>query len=103
MIDISVYFEPVDENLLLENDDLRPGKLANIIRSHIKKDYFPSLEDTDIAIIGVKEDRNALLNQGTSMAPDEVRKYIYKLYQGNYKTRITDLGNIIQGHQIEDT
>lgn len=103
MIDISVYFEPVDENLLLENDDLRPGKLANIIRSHIKKDYFPSLEDTDIAIIGVKEDRNALLNQGTSMAPDEVRKYIYKLYQGNYKVKITDLGNIIQGHQIEDT
>jgi len=103
MMDISVYFEPIDENLVKEDDDFRPGKLCNIIDSFINKDHFPSLEQTDIAIIGVKEDRNSIQNHGTSMAPDQVRKYFYKLYQGNYKVRISDLGNIIKGHQVEDT
>lgn len=102
-MDISVYFEPVeikDNNTYSES---RPGKFGDIVRLYADKGNFPSLEEIDIAIIGVKEDRNSLNNQGASMAPDQVRNYLYKLFQGNYKIRIADLGNINRGFEIEDT
>jgi len=102
-MDISVYFEPIPENNTNTNEEFRPGRLENIIQSHIEEGKFPTLENIDIAILGVKEDRNSQNNQGSSLAPDHVREFLYKLYQGNYKTRVADLGNIKSGFNIEDT
>ncbi len=59
--------------------------------------------DADIAIIGVKEDRKSVDNEGCAHAPDYVRTELYKLFRGDYNPRIADLGNIKQGHSIEDT
>lgn len=68
---------------------------------------FPDLDDPDtrphLAIIGVEEERAALNNEGTNKAPDAVRKHLYTLYHGDYKARITDLGNIKAGESIKDT
>jgi formiminoglutamase len=100
-MDISEYFEPVRTSD--SEGDTRPGRLGDIILSYSDEKNFPSLDNIDIALIGVKEDRNSLNNQGSSLAPDPVRNYLYQLYQGNYKTRIADLGNIKKGFEIEDT
>jgi len=102
-MDISVYFEPVEIKDINTSSEFRPGKLGDIVRLYADKDNFPSLEEIDIAIIGVKEDRNSLDNQGTSTSPDQVRNYLYKLFQGNCKIRIADLGNINRGFEIGDT
>ncbi|MFA4851426.1 MAG: formimidoylglutamase [Bacteroidales bacterium] len=102
-MDISVYFEPVEIKDTNTYSEFRPGKLGDIVRLYADKGNFPSLEEIDIAIIGVKEDRNSLNNQGTSMSPDQVRNYLYKLFQGNCKIRIADLGNINSGFEIGDT
>ncbi len=100
-MDISEYFEPVKSDQT--NEVSRPGKLGDLIASYQDENNFPSLDGIDIALLGVKEDRNSLNNQGSALGPDEVRKYFYKLYQGNYKTHIADLGNIKKGFEIEDT
>jgi arginase family enzyme len=102
-MDISVYFEPVEIKDTNTNTEFRPGKLGDVVRLFADKGNFPSLEEIDIAIIGVKEDRNSLNNQGTSMSPDQVRNYLYKLFQGNCKIRIADLGNINRGFEVGDT
>lgn len=66
---------------------------------------FPDLENGrfDIALIGVLEDRNAINNQGTALASDYVREKFYTLFQGDYTTRIVDLGNIKPGARVSDT
>lgn len=70
-------------------------------------DRFPQWTDEkekpDIAIFGVLEGRAAVNNNGTQKAPDQVRKYLYELYQGDYTTRVVDLGNIKAGATIRDT
>ncbi|HNW96868.1 MAG TPA: formimidoylglutamase [Bacteroidales bacterium] len=101
--DISIYFEPVSINDYSNSNDFRPGRIGDIINAFKNENNFPSLENIDIAIIGVNEDRLSTNNEGTSLAPDQVRKYLYRLYQNNFKTRIVDLGNIRRGHNIEDT
>lgn len=70
-------------------------------------DRFPQWTDEKekphIAIFGVLEGRAAVNNNGTQKAPDQVRKYLYELYQGDYTTRVVDLGNIKAGATIRDT
>ncbi|MGV3684434.1 MAG: formimidoylglutamase [Daejeonella sp.] len=76
------------------------GAKLEIYHSH-----FPDLESNtyDIAIIGVLEDRNAVNNSGTALSADYFREKFYSLNEGNYATRIVDLGNIKAGHTVSDT
>lgn len=66
---------------------------------------FPDLDSNtyDIAIIGVLEDRNAINNSGTALSAEYFREKFYSLNEGNYSTRIVDLGNIKAGHTVADT
>ncbi|MCD6111808.1 MAG: formimidoylglutamase [Bacteroidales bacterium] len=101
-MDISIYFEPIIESDFQEiNSDSK--KIANFIKSYFKKNEFPHLEDIDIAIFGVKEDRNAVNNKGCALAPDIIRKKLYNLFHPDYNIKIADLGNINKGYNINDT
>jgi arginase family enzyme len=64
---------------------------------------FPSLQDIDIALIGVNEDRSAIGNEGCGLAADYVRSYLYNLFPSHPGMRIADLGNIVRGNNPEDT
>jgi formiminoglutamase len=103
MENLSIFFEPVKPEFIPASNGIKPGRLCDLVRIHSEEAGFPLLENTDIAIIGVCEDRNSEENSGTALAPDFVRSAFYKLFQGPYKTRITDLGNIRSGHNVEDT
>ncbi len=59
------------------------------------------LSVSDIALIGVPEDRNSE-NKGCSSTPDAIRKEFYKLYAPS-KIKITDLGNLRRGKNVNDT
>lgn len=98
MSDIEQFFSPVEKI-----DSLNELQFGNLFSIHDKQNNFPSLENIDIAIIGVCEERNAVNNAGCTFAPDAVRNYLYKLYAGSFNVRVADLGNIHQGHTTEDT
>jgi formiminoglutamase len=98
-MDLSLYFEAL-HNL---DDTYASGTIGSSILSNTSDQGFPDLQDADIAIFGVNEDRSCYNNHGCSQAPDFVRKFLYKLYQGSSNSKIVDLGNIAQGHSIEDT
>jgi formiminoglutamase len=99
---LSDFFTPVDTEKIIPKKGYFTSQLGS------KIDYFsvdfPDLEDkTDIAIIGVQEDRNAIGNPGCALGPDYIREKLYKLNEGNYSTKIADLGNIRQGATVTDT
>lgn len=99
MSDIQHFFSTIhfSNDLYLEN---QIGKQISIYNND---DSFPELQDIDIAIIGVNEDRRAQNNIGCATAPNIVREYLYNLYPGSFRPRIVDLGNIKPGYEVEDT
>jgi formiminoglutamase len=102
-MDISIYFETIQLKGYHYADKTRRKLMGDVIKAYLEPHDFPSLDEADIAIIGAGEDRNALFNNGCGLAPDSIRRELYKLFQGNFKLKLVDLGNLIRGHSIEDT
>jgi arginase family enzyme len=61
----------------------------------------PIEKEFDLAIIGVKESRGSSVSS-VKESPDYVREHLYGLYSES-KSKIIDLGNIIQGETLQDT
>jgi formiminoglutamase len=99
---LSDFFTPIDLKKVVPKKGYYTSHLGSKIE-HFSVG-FPDLEQkTDIAIIGVQEDRNVINNSGCALAPDYVREKLYQLNEGNYNTKIIDLGNIRQGATVTDT
>ena len=100
---LSDFLSPVDLNSLIPEDGFYTSHLGSKIV--VYQTDFPDLDDNqfDVALIGVLEDRNSINNKGTAKAPDLFRRKFYELNEGNYVTRIVDLGNIKAGNQVSDT
>ena len=100
---LSDFLSPIDFDSISPEQGFYTSHLGSkIVAFH---DDFPDLVSGifDIALIGVLEDRNSINNIGTALAPDAFRKKFYELNEGNYNTRIVDLGNIRSGHKVSDT
>jgi formiminoglutamase len=103
MSDIAHFFSPVDTEDFLEGITLKESQLGNLFKIHSVVEGFPELDDIQVAFLGVAEARNSENNGGCRLAPNHVRKYLYKLYGGSFVVRAADLGNIHPGHSTEDT
>ena len=102
-MDIGLYFDPIDlESLDFFTPNDHPQRLLNQIWFTNTQEEV-SLENMQIAIVGVPEARNASQNDGSTFAPDEVRRELYKLYCWNKPVNIIDLGNLKIGKSVEDT
>lgn len=102
MSDISSFFSPVDMAALVP-EELNALQLGSIFTIYKEGSDFPELENADIAIVGIAESRNSLNNEGCMYASNVVRKYLYKLFSGEFNAKILDLGDIKAGHSTEDT
>jgi len=102
-MDIAIYFKAVDTEFLPDGGDFPGKRYSDIVDVYSQQGNFPDLSDTDIVIFGVSEDRNSVNNEGCAFGADVVRKHLYSLFTGNEEVNIADLGNIIQGHSIDDT
>jgi arginase family enzyme len=102
MSDIHYYFKAIEINQLFNEPQFNENQLGSLIIKHTEGE-FPELDDINIAIIGVCEDRNSINNTGSNLAPDEVRTFLYKLYAGSFEPKVADLGNIMPGKTVNDT
>lgn len=102
MSDISSFFSPVDISVLIP-EELNALQLGSIFTIYKEGSDFPDLENADIALIGIAESRNSLNNEGCMYASNAVRKYLYKLFSGEFNAKVLDLGDIKAGHSTEDT
>jgi arginase family enzyme len=101
MSELSVFFASLDKNKISEGIAYTDQMLGHVIQGNYND--FPDLDGIDLAIIGVNEGRRSIGNSGCVHAPDEVRKYLYRLFQGSFSAKIVDLGNIVAGDTVEDT
>ena len=102
-MDISIYFKPLELGASVISGDQEGKLIGDKVRAYTKPGNFPDLDDMDMAIIGVMEERNTVTNKGCQHGPDQIRREFYQLFPGNYDLRLADLGNIQQGHTINDT
>ncbi len=103
-MEISAFFEPIDLMDFKFADETEGHlRLGDIIDAYLHTGNFPDYSSAEVVIIGVREERNAVNNEGCAEAPDFIRRYLYSLYPGAFKLKIADLGNILPGHTINDT
>lgn len=101
-MDITTYLNPVDSafyEFAVTNYTSRMLKSIKVYHD----DDFPDLEDVQVALVGVCDDRNAVNNIGCGTAADALRRSFYKLFSHWDGCRIADLGNIKTGFSVEDT
>ena len=97
------FLSPVDDAVVAQIILKSPTTLGNFVDIHTRDDGFPDLDNVQIAVVGVQEDRNAENNYGTGENLKHIRKKLYELFPGKWDTKIADLGNITQGAKTEDT
>ncbi len=102
-MDLSIYFDPINiEDFKFMRRSSRKS-FGDMILKNLEGSYFPELEEVQIALIGVPEERGQVGNPGCGSGGGVIRDYFYDLFPGNYQARIADLGNLKAGHTIQDT
>jgi arginase family enzyme len=101
-MEIALYLDPANPAQFNFKKSQDGSRIGDTIKVSAGKDD-ESLEEYDIAIVGVEEGRNTMNNSGCAMAAQQVRKHLYQLYRNSNDINIIDLGNIRQGDQVKDT
>ena len=97
------FLSPVSDLVLAHNELLSQQALGRKLRIHSKQNGLPDLDDVNIALIGVLENRNDHNYIGEEFQLNEIRKAFYSLFPGSWNTIIADLGDINKGESVEDT
>ena len=102
-MELSTYFEPIDTGIVdYQSMEFRP-MLGDDIIAYTEPGRFPNLDDVNLVLLGVKEDRASVENRGCAAAPDPIRHYLYRLAKPHADMHIADLGNIMPGAETRDT
>jgi len=97
------FLSSVPDTVLAHNQLLAPLSLGRKIKIHTEQDGIPDLDNINIVILGVLENRNDINFIGEDFNLNEIRKSLYSLFPGSWSTNIADLGDIQKGESIEDT
>ncbi len=89
----------VAENITFQSDNC----FGKTVRIYTDQSGFPELDGVALAILGVKEGRNSIDNEGCGENLSAIREKLYGLFPGNWSTQIADIGNIEPGNTVEDT
>jgi arginase family enzyme len=97
------FLTPIKDTIIAHLVLQSAQSLGRNIAVHSTQNGLPDLENIQIAIFGVQEDRNAQDNLGCGENLQAIRSHLYQLFPGNWHTNIADLGNIEKGNTVEDT
>lgn len=98
-MNFGLFFSPVDESIFKEIKEYR--SFYKSIR--IFDEEMPSLDQVEIALIGITENRGSVNNEGADLAANEIRKKLYRLKKSSGPYRIVDLGNLNPGIDLDET
>jgi arginase family enzyme len=97
------FLSPVSDLVLAHNQLLHAQALGRKLKIHTAQLGIPDLDNVDLAIIGILENRNDINYIGEEFHLDEIRKSFYSLFPGSWNTTIADLGDINKGESVEDS
>jgi len=83
---------------------LQPQRtIGSSIKIHTSHTGMPDLNDVQLVVIGLLENRRDENSLQQLQSVDQVRKQFYELYPGNWTSSIVDLGDVHAGDQVDDT
>ena len=94
---------PVSDALLAQAWLFNEQRLFNQLKIHSRESGLPELAELDVVLIGVRERRGAVEELEDYLDFSTARKAFYKLFPGNWHTRVGDLGDLEAGDQLSDT
>ncbi|SIS42257.1 Arginase family enzyme [Zobellia uliginosa] len=97
------FLVPVEDKVIAHCELFAAQSLGKHTRLHTKRDGIPDLEGVSIAILGVKESRNAFEKKTEKLDVSAIRVQLYKLLLGNWDSKLADMGDIEEGATVEDT
>lgn len=97
------FLQPVNEEVVSYIDSLSEQCLGWQIGIHTEESGVPSLDNVQIALIGIKENRNDIGFSDESLDFLTIRRSFYELFPGNWDLNLVDLGDIEKGDQVTDT
>ena len=97
------FLSPVSDEVLAHSELLSQQALGRKFKIHSEQNGLPEINDVQLALIGVKENRNDVNYIGAELDFSDIRKSLYSLFPGNWHTTIADLGDINPGESVEDT
>ena len=95
------FLEPVKVSELNHDGGFNDGQMARNIR--VFETDLPDLQQADIVLIGVPEERGNANPDPAHHAPNIIRRQFYKLYNWHPSLQIADIGNIKTGASLQDT
>ncbi len=97
MDDLKMFFSPVSHH----SGRFFKDQIGATVSVYSESTGFPDIDDADICIVGVPEDRGAEINKGTANGVDDIRAAFYNLFSDG--VALVDLGNITPGQALDDT
>lgn len=97
------FLVPVEDKVLAHCELLPPQALGKNIYMHTARKGLPVLANATVALVGVRESRNAFEKKLEKLDTSAIRLQLYRLMIGNWTTSIIDMGDIEEGNSVEDT
>jgi hypothetical protein len=97
------FLKPISDSLILQLENLPATTLKDQVVLNTENATDVQWSQFDIAIVGLKECRNADNAHFTGRDLDGVRMELYGLYPGNWSSKIIDLGDIEPGNEVADS
>lgn len=102
-MELSAYFQPVSLEKIAFQDDEFMTNIGKVTRIYHQEGDFPILENAQLVLFGVSDDRGAVGNAGCKEGPDEIRRFLYRLAVPVEEMQLVDLGNLMAGDTPDDT
>ncbi|CAN5280253.1 formimidoylglutamase [soil metagenome] len=100
MYDLYEFLHPVNISALHNDSGYNDMQFGS--RISVYEDELPDLEECDIVILGVGEQRGAGLSL-SSGAADSIRKQLYALHNWHTEIKIADIGTVKTGATLSDS
>ena len=100
---INKYLSPINPDELGYHPSEYAITIGSTINAYTLETSLPSIPQGGLVLLGVGEDRGAENNAGCSLAPNDIRKYLYRLALPKENAKLVDLGNIALGQTTDDT
>lgn len=98
-MNLPILFDPVPENLLRE---VQPHN-SFFMQINYHGEIFPTLQNTQIALIGLADARGVKDTRSLEDAATHIRRKLYSLKRGQSPYKIADLGNLRPGVDLQET
>lgn len=98
-MDLSLFFDALESSFAPEN--VPEDALFHLVARN--EGVFPDWQQTHIALIGVPEERGTRTNLGTAAGAGDIRRQFYLLKKPASTCRISDLGNLRVGLDLQET